>query len=242
LLLPQAFWVKKTAIRLPDAAAPWRGSCSPAGCSSSSSYAALRLLVIGESTVAGVGVDTQQQALCGQLAEQLAATWSRPVSWQACGRNGATAADCCQELVPTLEDQCWDVVVIVLGVNDTTHLTPRWRWRRALRQLIDYFVGKAGQVLLTAVPPLGQFRALPQPLRGWFGLRAGLLDRDLQRCCARRGALHVPMALTFEAHYLARDGYHPSAAGYQLWAAGILACLIQSGWSALDEASSCSST
>lgn len=242
MLLPQALWVRYTAVRLPDAAPPWQGTCFPAQSDSASASSPLRLLVIGESTAAGVGVETQQQALCGQLAQQLANTWSRQVDWQACGRNGATAAVCCQQLLPTLEDQRWDLVVIALGVNDTTHLTPRRRWRRALHELIDHFAGKAGQVLLTAVPPLGEFSALPQPLRGWFGLRAGLLDSDARRCCASAPALYAAMPLAFESQYLARDGYHPSAAGYQLWAAGILACLIQSGWSALDSASSCSST
>ncbi|MBQ0743639.1 MAG: SGNH/GDSL hydrolase family protein, partial [Pseudomonas sp.] len=225
---PQALWVKKTALRLPDAALPWQGVCAPGRSDPSSSCSALRLLVIGESTVAGVGVDTQQQALCGQLAQQLADAQSRPVIWQACGRNGATAAVCRQELLPMLEPERWDLVVIVLGVNDTTHLTPRWRWRGELMRLLEHFNARADQVLVTAVPPLGRFHALPQPLRGWFGLRAGLLDLDAQRCCAMGRALHVPMAGIFERHYLARDGYHPSQAGYALWAADILRCLTQS--------------
>lgn len=229
-------------MRMPDAAPPWQGICFPAESDLAAASSPLRLLVIGESTAAGVGVETQQQALCGQLAQQVANTWSRQVSWQACGRNGATAAVCCQQMLPTLEDQRWDLVVIALGVNDTTHLTPRWRWRRELLQLMDYFAGKAGLVLLTAVPPLGEFSALPQPLRGWFGMRAGLLDHDARRCCASAHALYATMPLAMEAQYLARDGYHPSAAGYQRWAAGILACLVQSGCSALDDASSCSST
>lgn len=221
-------WVKKTALRLPDAALPWQGVCEPLLSDQTSSCAALRLLVIGESTVAGVGVDTQQEALCGQLAQQLAAVRSRPVAWQACGRNGATAAVCRQELLPQLELQYWDLVVIVLGVNDTTHLTPRWRWRRELKLLLEYFSARADQVLLTAVPPLGKFHALPQPLRAWFGLRAGLLDLDAQRCCAMGRARHVPMPGVFEARYLARDGYHPSQAGYALWAADIVRSLAQS--------------
>ncbi|WP_342780306.1 SGNH/GDSL hydrolase family protein [Halopseudomonas laoshanensis] len=219
-------WVKKTALRLPDAALPWQGVCTPS--SSDLTSSSLRLLVIGESTVAGVGVDTQQQALCGQLAQQMADAQSRQVIWQACGRNGATAAVCRRELLATLEPERWDLVVIVLGVNDTTHLTPRWRWRSELMRLLDHFNARADQVLVTAVPPLGRFHALPQPLRGWFGLRAGLLDLDAQRCCAMGRALHVPMAGIFERHYLARDGYHPSQAGYALWAADILRCLTQS--------------
>lgn len=242
MLLPQALWVKKTALRLPDAALPWQGMAQPVLSRPVSSSTPIRLLVIGESTVAGVGVANQQQALCGQLAQQMADAWSQPVCWQASGRNGATAAQCRDELVPALETDHWDIVVIALGVNDTTHLTPRWRWRQALEQLIEHFAGRAGRVLVTAVPPLGQFRALPQPLRAWFGLRAGLLDTDLQRCCARHGALPIAMALVFEPEYLAEDGYHPSAAGYQVWAASIVSCLAQSGWSPAGAASTRSST
>lgn len=229
-------------MRLPDAALPWRGRCDPAASSSGPCAAALHLLLIGESTVAGVGVDTQQQALCGQLAQQMADTWLQPVHWQACGRNGATAAVCRQQLLPGLEQRHWDLVVIVLGVNDTTRLTPRWRWRGELEGLLEHFSARTPQVLFTAVPPLGRFRAVPQPLRSWLGLRAGLLDRDLRRCCASRRALHAPMALSVEAGHLARDGYHPSVIGYQRWAAGILACLIQSGWSASGKLPSGSST
>lgn len=76
--------------------------------------------------------------------------------------------------------------------------------------------------MLTGVPPLGHFRALPQPLRGWFGLRAGLMDADLQAVARDSGAHYLSLDLPFEPVYLARDGYHPSAAGYRQWAAGIV--------------------
>lgn len=221
--------MKKTALRLPDAALPWEGVSYPSAPTSPATVSALRLLLIGESTVSGVGVQTQQQALAGQLAGLLANARSRPVCWQACGRNGATAADCLSDLLPLLGAQQWDLVVLVLGVNDTTHLTPRWSWRRRIHLLLRYFSGRTQQVLVTAVPPLGHFRALPQPLRGWFGLRAGLLDQDLQRCCDAGQARHVPIGLEFEPAMLAHDGYHPSAAGYRRWAEGILASLDQSG-------------
>ena len=54
-----------------------------------------------------------------------------------------------------------------------------------------------------------------------MGWRAGLLDRELQSLAQRLGARHCVLDLPFEAHYLAEDGYHPSALGYQQWAAGL---------------------
>lgn len=218
--------MRRTALRLPDAAEPWHGivACSDVA----GQQEPFRLLLIGESTVAGVGVDSQSDALSGQLAAQLAARLSRPVCWQACGRNGATAAD---TLAASLElpDARWDAVVIVLGVNDTTHLTPRRRWRRSMAALIRRFADSSGQVVLTAVPPLGKFTALPHPLRGWFGLRAGLLDRDLRMLARMHAAVHVPFSAVFAADMLARDGYHPSANGYRAWAADIAAQVAPAG-------------
>ncbi len=219
LLLPQALWVKRTALRLPDAAQPWQGCEQPEGVSN---VEPLRLLLVGESTVAGVGVASQAEALAGQLARQLAQATGRTIEWRACGRNGARAAECRSELLPAVAGQSWDLVVLVLGVNDTTHLTPRWRWRTEVCALITALGASGAQVLVSAVPPLGQFRALPQPLRAWFGLRAGLLDADLRRLAAHSGAGYCTLDIPFQAHYLARDGYHPSAEGYRLWAGGIV--------------------
>lgn len=227
MLLPQAIWVKRTALRLPDAQPPWQGVVqAPDG----SLEQPLRLLLLGESTVAGVGVEHQEQALAGQLAIQLSQQLGRAVQWQASGRNGAVAADCIEDLLPPVVEQQWDLALIVLGVNDTTHLTSRPRWRRNLQEIIQQLGRCSGQVMLTEVPPLGHFRALPQPLRGWFGLRAGLMSRDLQRVANDSRARYLSLDMPFEPIYLARDGYHPSAAGYQQWAAGIVRQLSSSGF------------
>ncbi|MGM8935225.1 SGNH/GDSL hydrolase family protein [Pseudomonas neustonica] len=217
LLLPQALWVKRTALRLPDASPPWQGLVP----GRTPSAPPLRLLLLGESTVSGVGVDRQADALAGQLAAQLAAITGRPVQWQALGRNGADAQACLQDLLPQVLDQRWDLALLVLGVNDTTHLTSRRQWRTRLACLLAGLSSRSVQVGVTAVPPLGRFTALPQPLRGWFGLRSGLLDRDLRQVAARQHALYLPLDLSFESAYLARDDFHPSAAGYREWAAGI---------------------
>jgi len=220
LLLPQALWIKRTALRLPDAAAPWHGLIEGAATAQP-----LRLLLLGESTVSGVGVASQSDALAGQLAAQLAASWGRSVQWQAVGCNGADAQACLHDLLPQVVAQRWDLVLLVLGVNDTTHLTSRRKWRTHLNQLFSGLADCGERVLVSGVPPLGHFSALPQPLRGWFGLRAGLMDADMQRIAAQSGVLYLPLDLPFESAYLAEDGFHPSAAGYQRWAAGIVAQL-----------------
>ncbi|MEH6565251.1 MAG: SGNH/GDSL hydrolase family protein [Halopseudomonas sp.] len=222
MLLPQALWVKRTALRLPDAAQPWCGLVA----GTEPEAAPLRLLLLGESTVSGVGVEQQADGLAGQLAAQLADATGRSVQWQAVGRNGADARDCLHTLLPQVVGQNWDIALLVLGVNDTTHLTSRKQWRARLRQLVAGLAGRAPQVMVAAVPPLGHFSALPQPLRAWFGLRSGLLDADLRRVAAQQQAIYLALDMPFEPAYLARDGFHPSAAGYHIWAGGIIRQLL----------------
>ncbi len=51
----------------------------------------LRLLVVGESTAAGVGATDQARGLARWTAETVAALSGRAVAWRVLGRNGATA-------------------------------------------------------------------------------------------------------------------------------------------------------
>ena len=64
-LLIQALLLRKHALRLPEATGARQGS--------SGEGAPLRVLIIGDSSAAGVGVSTQHDALAGQLAIALAA-------------------------------------------------------------------------------------------------------------------------------------------------------------------------
>ena len=65
LLLPQSRWLKRNALRLPEAAGPREGGVGAGG-------PLLRLLVVGDSSAAGVGVADQAQALALPLARCLA--------------------------------------------------------------------------------------------------------------------------------------------------------------------------
>ncbi|MGX5218534.1 SGNH/GDSL hydrolase family protein [Pseudomonas segetis] len=213
LLLPLAIHTRRTALRLAPAAGPVRGLARP-------QYAGqpLRLLMLGESTVVGVGVSCLQQGLVGQLADELAVRHRRPVAWWALGENGITAEQACQRLLPQVEVDGLDWVVLVFGVNDCTHLTGLRRWRSALCSLAAGLQARSGSLVLTGVPPLQHFSALPWLMRWLLGARAQQLDAQLQQVAAGCGAQYVPLRPRLAAGYLALDGYHPSSMGYRDWA------------------------
>jgi lysophospholipase L1-like esterase len=205
--------VRRRTPRLPGAAGPAAGSIRSTG-------APLTVLVVGESTVAGVGAPDHDQALTGQVAAALARRTQRAVNWLAFGQIGATAQLARTQLVPQIRTAPVDMIVLALGVNDVLQLhTPR-RWVRDLRLLIADLRARVGPapIVLASVPPMGRFPALPQPLRGVLGLRASALDR-----AARRFATTLPRVVHSPAHVQAVEGmfcadrFHPSIQGYSVW-------------------------
>jgi len=115
--------------------------------------------------------------------------------------------------------------VIALGVNDTLRFHGYGRWMRDLRALVDGIRERCGPVpiVLAAVPPMGKFPALPQPLRGVLGLRAAMLEAGAATLAAEvPGLVHVPMPLDPAApvgQFFCADGFHPGPYGYAVWGA-----------------------
>jgi lysophospholipase L1-like esterase len=216
VLVLQGRQVRRTVPRLPEAAGPKEGEVAGA-------LPAIRLLVLGESTVAGVGAPTHDDGLAGHTARALARATGRAVRWRALGRNGATADITRRELLEPAADLRADVAVIALGVNDTLRFHGPGRWTRDLHGLIAALRARCGEIpiVLSAVPPAGRVLAFPRLLRTTLGLRAQLLDRAAVRLARRSARVsHVPTPPWFldaiDRHFC-EDGFHPSPSGYALW-------------------------
>ncbi|HET6762636.1 MAG TPA: SGNH/GDSL hydrolase family protein [Longimicrobiaceae bacterium] len=217
-ILAQGWFVRRRVPLLPEAAGPREGVVPGA-------EPALRLLVLGESTAAGIGAADHGEALGGQVAHALSLETGRAVRWRVLGKGGATAESTRRDLLLPAPDVAADVAVIALGVNDTLQFHGYGRWMRGLRALVEGIRGRCGPVpvVLAAVPPMGRFPALPQPLRGVLGLRASMLDAAAATLAAEvPGLAHVPMPLDPAApvgQFFCADGFHPGPHGYAVWGA-----------------------
>lgn len=216
-LIAQGRRTRRLALRLPEASGPAEGLAG-----ASHGAEPLSMLAIGESTVAGVGVDSYEQAIGGQFAAALAERVSRPVRWRACGRNGATVADAMEVLLPCVPEQHVDLVLLCFGVNDTTAFRSVARWEKDVSALLAEVRRRCSpqHILVSGVPPMAALPVLPQPLRHVMGMKARSLDASLRRIAAGSDTIiHVPLALDLRnASFLACDGYHPSPAGCAAWA------------------------
>jgi lysophospholipase L1-like esterase len=221
VLLAQGRRVRDNALRLPEAAGARRGVAG-------SGRVALRVLIVGDSSAAGVGVGTQDEAFAGQLAQSLAERTGAAVGWQLLATSGHTATDAARALAgATL--QTADLLVTALGVNDVLDQTRPAQFLAALDEIHALAVTRA-QVTHTwhcGLPPLGTFALLPQPLRWILGRDASHLDRALQGHLEGQATrLHLPLPdaprtpgkddATPEG-WMARDGFHPGLLGYRQW-------------------------
>ncbi|NYE11221.1 SGNH/GDSL hydrolase family protein [Actinomadura citrea] len=183
---------------------------------------AFRVVVIGESTAVGVGASRHAEALPGFLAEELGERLRRSVAWSVSGRNGATARRIIAGLVPPANGSAPNLVVVTAGINDLLRRRPLRRWAADVTELVALLRGRFPEatVLVAGMPPVHRFPALPRPLRSVLGARARAMDRITRDAAAAGGAVHAPMdeAMARDPHLFASDGFHPSAAGYRVWA------------------------
>jgi lysophospholipase L1-like esterase len=209
-LIAQGLYVRIVTPRLPEPSGERAGIHG--------SGPTLSLLILGDSAAAGVGVSTQSQALSGQLVSALGAGFQ--VSWKLIAQTGYRAKDVLANL-KMVSPEKFDVVVTSIGVNDVTHGTKTQKWIDYQSQLIELLQSKfhARYIILSSVPPMHLFPALPQPLRWYLGMRAERFNCALKEAvdgCNRCELIKIRFPL--EDAYIAADGFHPGALAYSIWA------------------------
>ena len=215
VLYTQGPFVKSRTLRLPEPEGPRAGVIG--------SGPDLRLLIAGDSSAAGVGVDHQDQALSGQLADRLKGRFR--LHWRLVARGGNTTAMTLAQ-IKAASPAAADIAVIGLGVNDITWGTPLHVWLKHKADLLDHLTGKLGvrHVYVSGLPPLSQFPALPNPLRWTLGHQAERFDSALRdMLAARHDCTWITLDMSLTADNMAADGYHPGPQVYAAWADAIAA-------------------
>ncbi|SHE77608.1 Lysophospholipase L1 [Ruegeria intermedia] len=209
LLVAQALLVRRRALRLPEPSGPRQGRHGKGP--------RLRLLIAGDSSAAGVGAGTQDQALSGQLIRQLESHFS--VEWRLIATTGHTTRDTIEALRDVTD--AFDVAVTALGVNDVTRGVTARQFQQHQSNLFDCLTRNLSvrRIIATGVPQMERFPALPQPLAWVLGRQAARLDSGLQQVVSRYPqARHLALTLPDDPALAAPDGYHPGPKAYALWA------------------------
>jgi lysophospholipase L1-like esterase len=180
----------------------------------------LTLVVLGDSSVAGVGADAAEDTLTYGVAKALSDQYR--VSLHALGVSGSRLANVVGEQLPKVDGLDPDIVLVCVGTNDVTHGTTLREARRQLRLLVAGLaeVAPAAKVIVSGLPPAETAAAFHRPLRDLLGLRALLFTRMYRAELAPYGISVFDIAkLTKSAFHGKRemfsaDLFHPSSAGY----------------------------
>ena len=213
VLVAQGLSVRRKALRMPEPPGPRSGTVGDGE--------PLSLLIAGDSAAAGVGAPSQAEGLSGAVTAALAERYR--VSWTVKARTGLRTGHVLARLEAegvTADPPRYDVALTSLGVNDVTGGTRSHvfvaQQRRMVRLLRDRYGVRLA--VLTGLPPMHVFPALPQPLRAVLGARAMAFTRLLETVAAAEPGCEVLSPdLPLELAYIAEDGFHPGPPAYAKW-------------------------
>lgn len=218
LLYLQGQYTRRKVGLLPDAAGSKTGIAGEG-------EDTVKLLVIGESTIAGLGARTHEFALTGQFAQRLAQRVNRKVNWTVIGKNGVTARRTINELVPLIPDENYDYILIGLGGNDVMKLSSPRKWRRDMTELLGILRDRnpAAVFFLSNCPMIKYSPALPHPIRFILWELSKLHDANIKELAADLQNVHYyPQPVDVQLEGFFADGIHPSEQGYADWAEAMM--------------------
>lgn len=212
-LFLQGKYVRRKVGVLPDAQGATTGA-------SGDHSETVKLLVIGESTAAGLGARTHEKALAGQFARFLSVKIEKRVSWRVVGKSGVTARQAINLLAPKIPDEKYDYILVALGGNDVLKLSSPQKWRGDMTEFLGILRGKNpdATVFLANCPAIRLSPALPQPIRGILWNLSKLHNANIRDMVARlENTFYFPQPRDVSEGFFS-DGIHPSEKGYADWA------------------------
>lgn len=213
LLYLQGQYIRRKIGVLPDAQGDRDGKTGVFG-------ETVKMLVIGESTVAGLGARTHETALAGQFARFLSEKIGKTIEWHVIGKNGVTAKRTIELLVPQIpKKEKYDYIMLGVGGNDVLKLSSPRKWRRDATRLIEIMREKYPDsvIFMTNAPAVHLSPVLPQPIKFILGNLSALHDKNSREFLPKMKNVfyfHRPDEVT-EGFFA--DGIHPSEQGYTDW-------------------------
>lgn len=222
LLYLQGKYTRYRVGRLPDAAGEPDGVFEGSG-------REIRFLAIGESTVAGVGVEEVRNALGGRFAFHLHEATGSTVRWHSSGVSGITAKRTLDEIVPEIPDESYDLILVALGGNDVFALNSPVTFREDMTEVIDQLRHHSPEALifLANVPMVRDVLALPHPLKYILARLARLQHFNaIDLVSGLENVLYYDEVKKVGKEFFS-DGVHPSGSGYDTWAKDMVRCLVE---------------
>lgn len=177
----------------------------------------VRVVLLGDSPVEGIGNETHAEALGGQTASALMRMFGKPVRYWSLGKSGLTAKGVEREMVPlmkkVLKRYRIDLVVVSCGVNNVLWGQSATLFGKELNSLLDSMencrLGYDVPVILIGLLDFSHMPFLPYPLSGVLGWRSRALQREMEDVVKCRVHKIVTIAQMPEVDEVLNDAEHP---------------------------------
>jgi lysophospholipase L1-like esterase len=184
--------------------------------------AQLMYVVIGDSTAAGVGADSES-GIAVMTARELAQR--HHVTMTNLGVSGARMRDVRELQLAAAERIRPDIVLLSAGANDVTHLTPVRSMRADLAEIVQRLkqANPNVRIVITGSPDMGAPPRVPRLLRGIAAWRTNVVNRMFESEATRLNLVFAPIAATTgplfrrDHSLFAADRFHPNNRGYATW-------------------------
>ena len=174
------------------------------------------VLLLGESTVAGVGASATAHTLAGNFARMLGDSYQI----ETIGKKGLRVKDAFSlyQLQKKSRTTTSEGVILFLGANDCFLLTSPQEFKQELRSLIQQIQVEtdANWIYLAAIPPVHLFPAFSEQMRAFLSKQRAYLQREMEDIAANDPkVIYHAIPMDLQPEFFSADGVHPSDLGYQ---------------------------
>jgi lysophospholipase L1-like esterase len=203
----------------------------------------LRILTLGDSSMAGVGVNTQKEGFVGTFANELALKLNTDVTWKVLAGSGYTTENVKNKIVPKIKEIETDLIVIGVGGNDALKLNTLKKWVRDIKELVSEvrIKYKDEPIVFINMPPIREVPSFTTLIKFIIGNLMDIFSDELKELVKNMdGVYYYSRKITYD-DYVKRlnidfshkdffsDGFHASKLTYQVWAKDVCTFLIENG-------------
>ncbi len=183
--------------------------------------APLRMVAIGDSMIAGCGVDDQAHGFTPDLAAVFSRVLNRSIAWESYGKLGATVRRVRYRLLPEVEGRA-DLLVLCAGSNDLMARRSLEEWRTDLAAAIDEAKRLSDNIVVFSAGQLYRSPSLGKALRQVIKRMTDEQTAASKAICEQKQVLFLDMTHedvhADQERFYAHDNFHPSDYGYSYMA------------------------
>jgi acyl-CoA thioesterase I len=139
--------------------------------------------------------------------------------------SGATTGDVVRAQLGQSVAMNPDLVTVGIGINDIGHGLTLEQFSRNYEQILSTLREKtSARIVVTNLPDISSAPVIPGPARNEYQRKIVQFSQRLEEIAARHGVTVFDIytittqELASHPEYFSSDGFHPSDAGYELWA------------------------